>query len=393
MSSPRFEVIAPFEPAGDQPRAIAELTRGLERGDRFQTLLGVTGSGKTMTMANVIAQLRPADARPVAQQDARGAALRRAQELLPEQRRRVLHLVLRLLPARSVRPVDRHVHREGRVDQRGHRPAAAARDVEPDGARRRHHRRHRVARSTASAIRSSTASRWSRCTKGQQRRARRHPARAGADPVQPQRRRVRARHVPRARRHGRDLPGVRRAGRARRAVGRRDRAHLARSTRSPARRSRSSSSAAIYPAKHFVTAAPDDRARGRADPRGARGAARPSCDATGKLLEAQRLESRTNFDIEMMLEIGTCAGIENYSRHLSGRAAGRAARVPVRLLPARTSSSSSTSRTSRCRRSAACSTATARASSRSSSTASGCRARSTTGRCMFDEFLSLDAAR
>ncbi len=42
----------------------------------------------------------------------------------------------------------------------------------------------------------------------------------------------------------------------------------------------------------------------------------------GKLLEAQRLESRTNFDIEMMLEIGTCAGIENYSRHLTGRAAG-----------------------------------------------------------------------
>ena len=43
---------------------------------------------------------------------------------------------------------------------------------------------------------------------------------------------------------------------------------------------------------------------------------------SGKLLEAQRLESRTNFDIEMMLEIGTCAGIENYSRHLSGREEG-----------------------------------------------------------------------
>ena len=42
----------------------------------------------------------------------------------------------------------------------------------------------------------------------------------------------------------------------------------------------------------------------------------------GKLLEAQRLESRTNFDIEMMLEIGTCSGIENYSRHIAGRAEG-----------------------------------------------------------------------
>ena len=54
--SPRFEVVAPFEPAGDQPKAISELVAGLGRGDKYQTLLGVTGSGKTMTMANVIAQ-------------------------------------------------------------------------------------------------------------------------------------------------------------------------------------------------------------------------------------------------------------------------------------------------------------------------------------------------
>src|ERR1044071_3814830 len=49
-----FDLQAPFKPAGDQPRAIAELTAGLQRGDRFQTLLGVTGSGKTMSIANVI---------------------------------------------------------------------------------------------------------------------------------------------------------------------------------------------------------------------------------------------------------------------------------------------------------------------------------------------------
>ncbi|HET7110479.1 MAG TPA: DEAD/DEAH box helicase family protein, partial [Gemmatimonadales bacterium] len=53
--SPRFEVVAPFAPAGDQPKAIAELTAGVRRGDRYQTLLGVTGSGKTMTLAHVIA--------------------------------------------------------------------------------------------------------------------------------------------------------------------------------------------------------------------------------------------------------------------------------------------------------------------------------------------------
>src|SRR5438128_9256104 len=50
-----FDLVSPFAPAGDQPRAIQELRGGLARGDRYQTLLGVTGSGKTMTMAHLIA--------------------------------------------------------------------------------------------------------------------------------------------------------------------------------------------------------------------------------------------------------------------------------------------------------------------------------------------------
>jgi excinuclease ABC subunit B len=49
-----FELVAPYEPAGDQPQAIAKLTEGLRAGARHQTLLGVTGSGKTYTVANVI---------------------------------------------------------------------------------------------------------------------------------------------------------------------------------------------------------------------------------------------------------------------------------------------------------------------------------------------------
>jgi len=49
-----FKVVAPFEPAGDQPEAIAALAAGVNAGDRFQTLKGVTGSGKTFTMAKVI---------------------------------------------------------------------------------------------------------------------------------------------------------------------------------------------------------------------------------------------------------------------------------------------------------------------------------------------------
>ena len=53
----RFKLVYPYAPSGDQPKAIRELTEGLNRGDHVQTLLGVTGSGKTFTMANVIANV------------------------------------------------------------------------------------------------------------------------------------------------------------------------------------------------------------------------------------------------------------------------------------------------------------------------------------------------
>ncbi len=57
----KFQLYQPFQPAGDQPQAIEKLTAGIQQGLKFQTLLGVTGSGKTYTMANVIARIgRPA---------------------------------------------------------------------------------------------------------------------------------------------------------------------------------------------------------------------------------------------------------------------------------------------------------------------------------------------
>ncbi|MCK4691814.1 MAG: DEAD/DEAH box helicase family protein, partial [Desulfuromonadales bacterium] len=53
----QFELISDYQPRGDQPQAIEELVAAIARGDRHQTLLGVTGSGKTFTIANVIARL------------------------------------------------------------------------------------------------------------------------------------------------------------------------------------------------------------------------------------------------------------------------------------------------------------------------------------------------
>ena len=77
----------------------------------------------------------------------------------------------------------------------------------------------------------------------------------------------------------------------------------------------------IYPAKHFVTS--EEKLLAAIETIQEELAGQLALLKTeGKLLEAQRLESRTNYDIEMMRETGYCAGVENYSRHLSGRAAG-----------------------------------------------------------------------
>src|SRR5437763_16193736 len=55
---PPFKVVSDFAPAGDQPKAIAALTEGIKRGDRFQTLLGITGSGKSATIAWTIEEVQ-----------------------------------------------------------------------------------------------------------------------------------------------------------------------------------------------------------------------------------------------------------------------------------------------------------------------------------------------
>jgi excinuclease ABC subunit B len=88
----------------------------------------------------------------------------------------------------------------------------------------------------------------------------------------------------------------------------------------------------VYPAKHFVL--PEDRIKesvesiqGELDERLAR------LREQGKLLEAQRLAARTRYDIEMLLEVGYCSGIENYSRHLSGRKPGETPNTLLDFFP------------------------------------------------------------
>jgi len=54
MTGKPFKIVSEYQPKGDQPKAIDKIVQGIERGDAAQTLMGVTGSGKTYTMANII---------------------------------------------------------------------------------------------------------------------------------------------------------------------------------------------------------------------------------------------------------------------------------------------------------------------------------------------------
>jgi excinuclease ABC subunit B len=89
---------------------------------------------------------------------------------------------------------------------------------------------------------------------------------------------------------------------------------------------------AIYPKSHFVTSR--DRLRQAVDTiKMELAERRPALEAEGKVLEAQRLHQRTMFDLEMIREIGYCHGIENYSRHLTGRVAGQPPPTLLDYLP------------------------------------------------------------
>ena len=211
------------------------------------------------------------------------------------------------------------------------------------------------------------------------------PAEAGRHPVRAQRRRVRARHVPRPRRHRRGLSVLRGAGRPDRAVRRRDR--RTRRLR-PADRPTSwrHERLAIYPEVALRHAARANSAGHRVDQGRAGGARGRALEAEGKLLEAQRLHQRTMFDLEMIREIGLLPRHRELLAAPDGPGARRAASDAARLPSRRLAAVRRREPRRPCRRFAGCITATGRASRCWSTTASACRRRSTTARCNFDEW-------
>jgi excinuclease ABC subunit B len=315
----QFDLQAPFQPAGDQPKAIAELTAGLERGDRFQTLLGVTGSGKTMTVANVIKQHgKPA---LVLSHNKTLAA-----QLYGELKSFFPHNAVEYFisyydyyqPEAYVPSSDTYIEKDASINEDIDRLRLRATSslMERDDV---------VIVATVSAIYGlgdpvSYREQMVTLLRGQ--RIARDEILRSLVRIQYSRNDVAfERGTFRVRGDTVEIfPAYEEQG-VRVEMWGDEIERISKINVLTGETIASLERAAIYPAKHFVTQRPTlERAvkliRAELAERLA------TLRTAGKLLEAQRLESRTNFDIEMMLEIGTCAGIENYSRHLAGRDEG-----------------------------------------------------------------------
>jgi excinuclease ABC subunit B len=326
----QFDLQAPFTPAGDQPKAIAELTTGLERGDRFQTLLGVTGSGKTMTIGNVIRNYgRPT----LVLSHNKTLAAQLYGELKSFFPGDAVEYFISYYdyyqPEAYVPATDTYIEKDASINEDIDRLRLRATSslMERDDV---------IIVATVSAIyglgdpveykeQMVTLERGQRIPRDEILRALVRILYSRNDVVF-DRGFFRARGDTVEIFPAYEEQGVRveMFGDQIERISKFD--PLTGNTIATLER------AAIYPAKHFVTSRPTiERALKKI--REELIERLSELRAQGKLLEAQRLESRTNFDLEMMLEIGTCAGIENYSRHLSGRAAGERPAVLLDYFP------------------------------------------------------------
>ena len=317
---PRFELKSPFQPKGDQPTAIDELSAGLTRGDRFQTLLGATGTGKTLTMAHVIQEhglptLVMSHNKTLAAQlygELKGLFPSNAVEYF-------VSYYDYYQPEAYVPSTDTYIEKDATINEDIDRLRLRSTSslIERDDV---------IVVSSVSCIYGlgnpvDYRSLMLEIQVGEE--LPRDELLRGLVEIQYGRNdyafergtfRVRGDTVE-------VLPAYEEQGIRVELWG----DEIERITRFDPLTGDAIVSlerTAIYPASHYVT---HRRTIEEAVPL-IRVELREQLDhfrSAGKLLEAQRLESRTNFDIEMMLEIGTCPGIENYSRFIGGREAGQ----------------------------------------------------------------------
>jgi excinuclease ABC subunit B len=314
-----FDLQLPFPLQGDQPRAVEELTTALDRGDRFQTLLGVTGSGKTVTMASVIAE----HGRPtLVMSHNKTLAAQLYGELKSFFPKNAVEFFISYYdyyqPEAYVPTTDTFIEKDASINEDIERLRLRATSALME-------REDVVIVASVSSIYGLGDPRQYRelmlvLETGQE--VGRREILEGLVRIQYARNdyeftrgvfRVRGDVVEVFPAYEEQAVRIELWGDEIERITRFDPV----TGETIVRMQR----AAIYPATHFVT----DRSRIE------RAVDRVKVELeerllelrmAGKLLEAQRLEQRTHFDMEMMLEIGTCPGIENYSRHIAGREEG-----------------------------------------------------------------------
>src|SRR6059036_2620481 len=314
-----YDLVSPFAPAGHQPRAIRELAAGLARDDRYQTLLGVTGSGKTMTMAHVIAGFgRPT----LVLSHNKTLAAQLYGELKAFFPKSAVEFFISYYdyyqPEAYVPQTDTYIAKDSSINDDIDRLRLRATSSLME-------REDVVIVASVSAIYGLGdpevyRQRLVTATVGQE--LARDALLEELVGVQYQRNdvafergtfRVRGDSVEVFPAYDEQAVRVEFWGDTVERIAKID--PLTGDTITQLGR------AAVYPATHFVTERPTIE-RAVTAIRTELKARLAELRAQNKLLEAQRLESRTNFDIDMLLEVGRCTGIENYSRHLTGRQPG-----------------------------------------------------------------------
>ncbi len=326
----RFEVFAFYEPRGDQPEAIRKLSEGVRKGYRFQTLKGVTGSGKTFTMAKIIEEVQLPTLVISHNKTLAAQLYREFKEFFP--RNAVEYFVSYYdyyQPEAYVPSKDLYIEKDASINDEIDRLRLAATTSLSE-------RRDVIVVATVSCIYGLGSPEMYRDMRIRIDRG------VALDPTK-----IRSRLV--ALQYERNDAVLKRGTfRIRGDVMEIQPAYLEEAYRVEFDWDQVTSlkkfhpltgevlaeleTLFIYPAKHFVM--PQDQIRNALE------AIRQELEeryaeliSRGKLVEAERLRARTEYDLEMLQEMGYCPGIENYSRHLSGRAEGERPAVLLDYFP------------------------------------------------------------
>jgi excinuclease ABC subunit B len=322
-----FKLTSHYQPAGDQPAAIAALLAGLEAGERHQTLLGVTGSGKTFTVANVIEAVQKPTLVIAHNKTLAAQLAQEYREFFPDAS--VQYFVSYYdyyQPEAYIPHSDTYIEKEAQInveiDRLRHASTQALlsrRDViivasvsciyglgSPEQYRKVHlELAAGVKKNRAELIRELIGVYFTRTnadvTPGTFRPL------GNSIEIMPTGERV----LYRVEFSGDSIERVRVIDAITRAELPFDHAQ-----------GKEPRSLFLFPAKHYVTPE-DERARAIEEIKHELKEQLKKFERAGKLLEAERIKRRTNHDLAMIREIGYCNGIENYSRHFDGRKAGQ----------------------------------------------------------------------